>query len=830
MISLWKDLRYGLRALRLSPGFTLIAILTLALGIGANTAIFQLIDAIRLRTIPVKNPEELATVRIADRHWGSGQFSGPYSQLSFPMWEQIRDRQQGFSQIAAWSAQQFNLATGGEIRYAKTLRVSGEFFQVLGVEPFLGRLLGPADDQPGCALGAANISYAFWQRNFGGDPSIVGKRLSLDGNSFEIVGVTSPGFTGISVGDTFDAVVPICIEPIVSPRNNRLTIRHAWWLASVGRLKPGWSVARANAQIKAVTPAILQETIPPFYDSEGIKKYLAYQLGVFQAGTGFSNLRQDSETPLWLLLGISGLVLLIACANLANLMLARTGAKEQQITIRLALGATRGRMIRELLSESILLASAGSLGGLFLALAVSRMLVAFLSTAGNRIFLELPTDWRVLEFATALAVLTTVLFGLAPAFRATRVEPAALLQSGSRGMTGGRERFSLRRILVVSQVAISVVLLMGALLFARSLHNLTALNLGFRQNGILITSVDFNRLQIPEDRYTEYKRQLVKAVKAIPGVESAAHAMLVPFGGSSWNDDVITEGSDEDKGVAWLNYVGPGYFQTVGTPLLAGRDFDDQDSATSVKVAIVNQAFVRKIFKGADPLGKRFRIHEPPGKPRPLYEIVGVTGDNKFQNMHEEFLPFMYFPATQQEKPSPDDQILIRSSLPLTTLMGSLKQTIAEVNPGIDLDFRVLKTRIHDSLLQDELMATLSGFFGFLAALLAAIGLYGVISYMVVQRTREIGIRMAIGAKRADVVKMILREAGVLTVAGLVIGTALALGSAHAAKSLLYGLKPRDPLTLVMAVILLSAVAALASFLPARRASKLDPLTALPYE
>src|SRR5437588_115357 len=412
MSSLWKDLRYGLRMLRRSPGFTLIAVLTLALGIGANTAIFQLIDAIRLRTIPVKNPEELATVRIADRHWGSGQFSGPYSQLSFPMWERIRDRQQGFSQIAAWSAQQFNLATGGVIRYAKTLRVSGEFFQVLGVEPFLGRLLGPADDQPGCAIGGADISYAFWQRTYGGDPAIVGKRLSLDGNSFEIVGVTPPGFNGISVGDTFDVAVPVCIEPIMSPRNNRLTIRHAWWLASIGRLKPGWTIARANAQINAVTPAILQETIPPFYDSETVKKYLEYKLGVF---------------------------------------------------------------------------------------AVSTVLVAFLSTADNQILLDLGIDWRVLGFATLLAGLTTVLFGLAPAFRATRVEPAALLQSGSRGMTGGRERFSLRRILVVSQVAISVVLLVGALLFARSLRNLTTLNTGFRQNGILITSVDFKRLHIPED-------------------------------------------------------------------------------------------------------------------------------------------------------------------------------------------------------------------------------------------------------------------------------------------------------------------------------------------
>jgi putative ABC transport system permease protein len=322
----------------------------------------------------------------------------------------------------------------------------------------------------------------------------------------------------------------------------------------------------------------------------------------------------------------------------------------------------------------------------------------------------------------------------------------------------------------------------------------------------------------------------VKRVQAIPGIQSAAHAMLVPFGGWTWNDSVINEGSDQDAGDAWLNYLGPGYFKTVGTPLLAGRDFDDRDTATSVKVAIVNQAFSRRILKGADPLGRRFRIHEPPGKPRPVYEIVGVTADNKFQDMHEEFLPFMYFPATQQEKPSPDDQVLVRSALPLTSLIGSMKETIADVNPAIDLEFLVFKTRIHNSLLQDELMATLSGFFGFLAALLSAIGLYGVMSYMVIQRTKEIGIRMAVGAERFDVLRMILREAALLTVTGLVLGTGLALGAAQAAKSLLYGLKPRDPLTLVMAVVMLSAVAALASFLPAYRASKLDPLAALRYE
>lgn len=831
MSSILRDLRYGIRLLRLSPGFTLIAILTLALGIGANTAIFQLIDSIRLRTIPVKDPETLGTIRIADRHWGSGQFSSRYSQLSFPMWEQIRQRQEAFSDIAVFSDQEFNLATGGEARYAKGLRVSGDFFKVLGAQPFLGRLLGPEDDQPGCPLGGANLSYSFWQRNFGGDPAIVGKRLTLDSHSFEIIGVTPPGFSGLSVGDTFDVAVPVCIEPILSPSNNRIALRHAWWLASIGRLKPGWTIKRANAQIAAVTPAILQETIPPVYDAERTKKYLEYKLGAFSASTGFSQLRENSETSLWLLLGISGLVLLIACANLANLMLARASARERQLTIRLALGASRMRLIRELLSEGVLLAAAGSLSGLFLAFAISRLLVAFISTSNNQIFLDLGMDWRVLAFTTSLAVLTTLLFGLAPALRATRAEPATLLQSGSRGTTGGRERFSLRRVLVVSQVALSIVLLVGALLFARSLRNLTTLNTGFQQTGVLVTAVDFDELHIPVGRIGDYNREIVKHVQAIPGVESAAGGMMGPFGGETWNDNVFPEGmAGETKEVAWENFVGPGYFHTLGTPFLAGRDFDDRDTLTSVKVAIVNQAFVRKVLKGKDPLGKRFQIDEPPGKPRPFYEIVGVVGDFKFQDMHEEYLPFMVFPAAQVEKPQPRNLVIVNSTLPLTSLMVAIKQAVSDVNPGINLEFKPLKTQVHNALLQDELMATLSGFFGVLAALLAAIGLYGVISYMVVQRTKEIGVRMAIGANRGNVISMILGEAGVLTAIGVFLGTGLALASAQTAKTFLYGLKPRDPLTLVLAIVTLAAVAALASFLPAYRASRLDPLKALRYD
>lgn len=832
MTALWHDLRYGFRLLRFSPGFTLVAVMTLALGVGANTAIFQLIDAIRLRTIPVKNPEKLATIRIADRNWGSGSFSGPYAQLTFPLWEQIRKHQKGFSSISAWGEEQFNLATGGEVHYARGIWVSGEFFEVLGVRPHLGRVISVSDDRPGCGAGEVVISYAFWQHNFGGDPSVVGRQLMLNGNAFDIVGVTPPNFTGVSVGSFFDIAVPICSEPILH-RNSRLygpDARWNWWLATIGRLKPGWSTERTTAQIKAASQAILQETVPPRYDASMQKKYLEYRFGVYPARTGFSELREQSEMPLWLLLGISGLVLLIACANLANLMLARASARERQLSIRLALGASRGRLIRELLSESLLLGIAGALSGTLLAVVLSRVLITFISTQNNPILLDIALDWRVLAFTTSLATLTVVLFGLAPAVRATRFVPNTLLQAEGRGTTAGRERFSLRRILVVSQVALSVVLLVGALLFVRSLRNLLTLDAGFQQNGILVTSVEFDRLNVAPGQRQEFKRDLLKRIQAIPGVESAASALLVPLNGNSWNRWVLSDTSEEHRGTTWQNYVSPGYFRTLETSLLGGRDFDERDTATSPKVAIVNQAFARKFLKGDNAVGQSFRIWEPPGTPEPFYQVVGMAKDSKYQDMHEEFLPTAYFPASQLPKPDPSCWLVVRSGLAFSSLIASVKQTVAGISPEMDLEFRVFKTQIRETLLQDELMATLSGFFGFLAAVLAAIGLYGVISYMVVQRTKEIGIRMAIGAEGRDVIRMVMGEAGILTVIGLVLGTGLAIASAQVAKSLLFGLKARDPFSLVAAAVTLAAVAALASFAPAYRASRLDPLTALRYE
>ena len=833
MATLLQDSRYSVRMLAKAPGFALVAILTLALGIGANAAIFQLIDAVRLRTLPVQDPNTIAIVHLNRNHWGSGNFNSAYSEFSFPLWQQIRQRQEAFSSIAVWGPGRLNLATGGEINNANAIWVSGDFFRVLGVPPFLGRLISDADDQTGCS-GGVDISYAFWQRRYGGAASVLGQTLTLEGHPFPILGITPPSFYGVSIGDRFDVAVPVCTEPIIGGEASGITgatSRETWWLAMLGRLKPGWTLARATAQLSTIMPAALQETIPPQYDSEGVKHYLGYKLEARPAANGFSSLREDSSTSLWLLLGLSGLVLLIACANLANLMLARATTREREIAVRLALGASRIRLIGQLLFESALLAIAGALCGGLLAAVLSRFLIAFISTPNNPIFLDMPMDWRVLGFAAGLAILTTILFGLVPALRSGRVPAGSVLKTGGRGTTAGRERFRLQRILVASQVALSLVLLAGALLFARSLQNLMTRDTGFQQDGVLVANLDFTRLNLPETRRDSFVRDLLDRIRAVPGVAQAAASMRSPVSGNSSNDDIIAENGADTKEASWLDYVSSDYFQTMETPIIAGRDFNGNDTATSPKVAIVNQAFVKKFLNGAkDAVGKQFRKWESPGEPEPYYSVVGVVKDSVYNDMHEPFVPVMYFPRTQVKKAGTDVTFLVRSQLGAAGLLNSVKNTIAGVNPEIDIQFKVLRSQIRESLVQDELMATLCSFFGGLAVLLAAIGLYGVISYTVTQRTGEIGVRMALGAQRSGVIRLILKEVAVLIAIGVVVGAGLTLAGSKTAGSLLFGLKPYDPLTLVLAVIILGAIAFVASFIPAQRATRVDPVVALRYE
>ena len=826
--AVWRDLQYGGRLLRRNPGFAAVAILSLALGVGANTAIFQLLDAVRLRTLPVSNPQELMEVRIADTSGGgrTGQFTGRRPSLTNPLWEQLRDRQAAFSSVFAWSSTRFNLTSGGEARYAKGVWVSGGFFDTLRVAPLLGRVLTPTDDRRGCAAPPAVISYGFWQREFAGSPAVLGRSLTLDGHAYDVVGVTAADFFGVEVGRTFDVIVPLCAEALSRGEESGLEQPDVWFLAAIGRLKPGWTRARANAQLASVSAPAFQATLPPHYRAQDAKRYLQFRYGAFPAGTGVSSLRSAYESPLWMLLATTAIVLIIACANLANLMLARATAREREVAIRLAIGASRWRLIRQLLAESLLIAFVGAAAGALIAQWLSRFLVDFLATDGNRPFIDLTLDWRVFAFTLALAVITCVAFGLVPALRATATAPGAALKAGSRGMTDGRERFGLRRVLVVLQVALSLVLIVGALLFVRSLRNLMTLDPGFRQDHLLFVSLDLRRAAIPAARRIGVAEQITDRLRGLPGVSGASQVVIVPVSGSGWNNNIVVAGRKYSDNVNF-NSVSPGYFETMETPLLAGRDFNAGDAGAAGKVVIVNQSFAGKFFAGINPIGQTFQIDEGPGVPAPPFTIVGVVKDTKYSDLRGPFGPIGFFAAAQEEKPSPFFQVALRTTVPLATISPEVTSAVAETNRSIVLQFQTMETQVRDSLLRERLMATLSGFFGALAALIATLGLYGVMLYMVARRRSEIGIRMALGAGRPDVVRMIMSEAALLLGGGLLVGVVLAIGAARAATTMLFGLKAWDPGTLAMAVIGLAIVAALASYLPAIRAARLEPTIAL---
>ena len=830
--TLWQDLKFGLRLLRFNPGFAAAAILSLALGIGANTAIFQLLDAVRLRTLPVKHPEQLVKIGIDHRNGATGSFSTRYPDLTYGQWEQIRAQQQAFSNVFAWGPNLFNISPGGEVHNVQGLWVSGEFFETLGVEPALGRLLTSADDRSNCNSAGAVISYSFWKHQYAGENSVIGRTLTISRHPFEIVGVTPPDFYGVEVGRYFDVAVPLCAEPIINGEGSQLHRPEGWWLAAMGRLKPGGTIERAAAQLRAISPGIFEATVPPKFNPEQAKHYLGYQLGAFPGDSGSSELRRNFENPLWFLLGLGALVLLIASANLANLMLARASAREKEMGMRMAVGASRGRLIRQLLVESLLLAGIGAALGALLARSLSQVLVASLSTQNDPLFVDLGTDWRVLGFTAALAGITCILFGLAPAWRATSVAPGVVLKESGRGTTGGRSGFGLRRILVVSQIALSLMLLVGALLFARSLNNLATVDAGFRQDGILVTDIDFTALNLPDERRLAFSEELLSRVRVIPGVDSATIAEIVPLSGNGENHDLLMGTSGAPKGeapVASFNRVSPGFFKTLQTAMLAGRDFDEHDVKGSPNVAIVNEEFAHKFAGGRNPLGMTFRV----GRLRTItapYEIVGLVKNSKYFELREEAQPIVYTSMAQYEHPDTDAQILIRSNSPLASLISGVKSTANQVHSDLDITFFPFHKMIQDGLLRDRLMAALSGFFGALAVVLAAIGLYGVISYMVEQRRNEIGIRMALGAGQQKIIRLVLSETGLLLLIGLAAGVALALATARTATSMLFGLKPTDVLTYFAAALSLSGVAALASFLPARRAARLDPMSALRNE
>jgi predicted permease len=827
-MNFWNDLRYGWRQLRSNPAFTAVAVLSLALGIGANTAIFELVNAVRLRSLPVEKPEELAYIDFAKGSNRSGNFSTRSARLTFAQWSQIRAQQQAFRDVMAWSARQFNLAQGGEVRWAEGLFVSGSFFDVLGVQPIVGRAFTAADDTPACGSAGAVLAYGFWQREFAGAPDVLGRNVMLDGHPFPIVGVTGPSFFGVEVGQRYDVAIPLCADRLLeSDGKGRAASTRSWWLSAMGRLKPGWTVERASAHLQAISPGLMQATLPESYRPDGAKKYLQNKLEATPGATGISGLRRTYEQPLWLLLATTGLVLLIACANLANLLLARASVREREIAVRQAIGASRARLVGQLMAESLLLAVLGSALGMLLAQALGRGLIAFLSTSDSGMFLGLGLDLRVLGFTAAIAVATCVLFGLAPALRATRITAASAMRAAGRGLTAGRERFSFRRALVVTQVALSLVLLVGALLFVGSLRKLMAVDPGFRVDGLVQVDVAFRRAHYAKERLAGVHRELLERLRAVPGTHAAAEVVIVPISGSGWNDLCWADSDPDKRQMSFFNRVSAGYFRTIGTTILAGRDFNERDTPGSPKVAIVNEVFAKKFFGGGNPLGRVFAVQAGAGEPDDRYQVVGLVRNTKYYQVRDDFEPISYLAQEQDGNPGPGATFLVHSAAISAESFRAIKKGVAEVQPSADIQFVVMSEQLRNSLLRDRLMATLGGAFGLLAGVLATIGLYGVISYMIARRRNEIGIRIALGADRMGVVRLVLREAALLLAIGLPIGAGLALWAGRAAGSLLFGLKPSDPATLIGAAVLLAGVALGASFAPARRASRLEPMQAL---
>jgi predicted permease len=819
-----SDLRNALRALWASPVVSAVAILSLALGIGANTAIFSLFNSLMMRALPVKEPHRL--VMLKDRSWTN------------PIWEQIRARQDQFSDGAfAWSGTRFDLADGGETNYANGIWASGRFFEVLGVPAILGRTFAPADDERrgGPDGPVAVISYGFWQRHFGGAADVVGRTVTLERVAFSVIGVTGPDFFGPDVGRTFDVVIPIGVEPLLRPDRSALDQRSWWWLSIMARLKPGQSAEQATAALRGVQPQIREATLPDRWRPQDLQEYLKEGLTLEPAAGGASFLRRRYERPVLVLMIVVGLVLLVACANIANLLLARTTARRHEFSVRLALGAPRWRLASQLLSESLLLAGIGAILGLGFARWGSAILVRQLSTSANTVFLDLSLDWRVLGFATAVTVGTAVLFGTVPALRAARVEPNEALKDHGRAVAAGR-RAGLGQGLVIGQVALSLVLVVGAGLFMRTFSSLATLDLGFDRDPVLLVSINAQRSSSPMDQRLDLFAGVRDAAARLPGVAHAAVSAVTPVSGSTWNNLVeVVDGPalPEKERISNINHVTPAWFATYGTPILAGRDFSTGDRNGAQAVAIVNEAFARKFLNGQNPIGRLVRQEARPGRATPSIEIVGLARDAVYRSLREPVPPTMYLPFAQIDTSEggmagSNAHLSIRAAGgPPVQLARSVLAAVLAVDGNLSLTVRALAEQVNASLIQERLLAMLSGFFGALALLLAGLGLYGVTSYGVNRRRTEIGIRMALGAEPGAVVRMVLRQVAILVGAGVVVGGLASLWVTRFASSLLFGLQPRDSITLTASAVVLLGVGALAGWLPARRASRIDPARVL---
>ena len=869
MTALWQDLRYGLRMLAKNPSFTAVAVLSLALGIGANTAIFSLIDAVLLKMLPVQNPQQLVLLDWASHGWpndimhrlsgnmdrdNSGRFTS--TSFSYPAYEQIRARNQAFSSVMALAGNESELNVGynGEPGRAQGQLVSGTFFPTLGVQPVLGRALTPDDDRIG-ASPTAVISYGYWERRFGRDPAILGRTITVNSVPVSIVGVSPPEFYGVQPGRAVEVWLPLHTQPRVEPHwspgppeeeagkapqpaaASLFEARDNWWVLIMGRLKPGVSEQQARAELDGILQQSMAAAVKPATKAETIP-----HLGVESGSKGLDYLRGEFSKPLFVLMTVVALVLLIACANVANLLLARATSRQKEIAVRLAIGARRQRVVRQLLTESVLLAALGGVVGLLLAYWGTDLLVALIASGREPISLSVTPDLRVLGFTAAVSVLTGILFGLSPALRGTRVDLTPALKESAGNMAGasyGKRtlRLGLGKALVVAQVALSLLLLVGAGLFVRTLTNLENVNMGFNQRNLLLFGINPTEDGYESQRLADFYQELARRLEALPGVRAVTMSSNTPIGGGVSISGVSIQGytpkpgePGEENGQlqTYVNQVGPRFFETMEIPLIIGRGIGGGDTARAPKVAVVNERFVRQYLGGGNPLGRRFGFGDK--KTSGDIEIVGVAADAKYNDLRKEAPPTVYMPSLQEKFLGPTNFEVRTAGDPL-----AMVSAVRRVAQGLDANLALYRVhseveQINQAVFQERLFARLTTFFGMLAAVLASLGVYGVMAFAATQRTREIGIRMALGASRREILQMVLRETLLLVAIGIAIGIFVALGASRLIATLLYGLRPTDPLTIAAATLLMIAAAGLAGYLPARRASYADPMVALRYE
>jgi predicted permease len=841
--TLVKDLRYALRQFLRNPVFTAVAVLSLAIGIGANTAIFSIIDAILLKSLPVRDPQELVILTDPNAAGVSdGLDSGERGLMTYAEFTQLRDHATTLSglcvaesQLDRWAV---HIGNGGQEDVRGRL-VSEEYFSVLGVDPVIGRFFVKEDGKGPGQDPYAVISYDFWQRRFGGNTSVLGTTLRLLNTTYTIIGVAEPGFHGESVGERPDLWLPMLMELQVMPGRDWLqedlnkSMEKVMWLHAFGRLKPGVSRAKAQTEIDVLFRGIIENGYPTALAPETRKAVLDQHLKLKDARTGAFGGRDDFSQQLLMLLAASAVVLLIACINVANLLLARATARYKEVGVRLSIGASRVRLVRQFLTESLVLSALGGIVGTFVAWGASRGLVLLLAGRRENLVLSPGLDWRVLGFTAGVTFLTGIVFGLVPALRGTRVNLTDSLRDSGRGVTSGGGRLNLAKGLVIAQVALSLLLVAGAGLFLRTLWNLQSVGLGYPKEKLLMVTVDGLTAGYKDAQLSSLWRDLIDRLRALPGVQGATYSTNGLFSGSESGDQIEVEGyapqNDKDK-ASRFDTLGPQYFSTVGIPLLLGREFGLQDTAASPHVMVINEAFAKKFFAGRSPIGRH--VTEKFGDVKAMYEVVGVSRDARDHRLKGDIPPRFYLAADQSmEGPARWATFEIRTAGDPAQILGAVRKAILSVNGDLPIDnARPLADNIDRVNEQPRMIARLCTIFGLVALLLAATGLYGVLSYGVARRTNEIGIRMALGAGKGRVIGMILRETGIMIVIGVVVGVAATIGAARLVASRLYGLSTIDPLTLVAATCILGVVALIAGYIPAARAARVNPTQALRHE